>query len=189
MRVFIRPLAVLAVAAALVTGSLTSATAAPARSSSTDSALLADVFRLVNRGTGRCLDAFWSGGGGNGNSVGLWNCNDGITEQWRLVASGNPSYPYALVNQRQTPEGNRCLDYPAESQGVIGWQFKLWDCNRSESQDLALVPHGDAYKIYVQRGGSAPMDAYASSGGLNGNPVGIWNETGSPLQHWTLQPY
>lgn len=185
MRVFRRVLAVSAVAAALITGSLTSATAAPARSGTTDAALLADVFHLVNRGTGRCLDAFFSGGGENNNAVGLWDCNGGISEQWRLVSSGNPGYPYALVNANK----GRCLDYPAESGGTIGWQFKLWDCNRSASQNLKLVPFGDFYKIYVQRNGTAPMDAYASSGGLNGNPVGIWNETGSPLQHWTLQPY
>jgi hypothetical protein len=187
MRVLKRALAVSAAVAALITGSLTAATAAPARSGTNDAALLADVYHLVNRGTGRCLDAFASGGGHNNNAVGLWECNDGSSEQWRLVFSNKPSpgYPYALVNAN----GGRCLDYPAESEGRVGWQFKLWDCNRSASQNLKLVPYGDFYKIYVQRNGNAPMDAYASSGGFNGNPVGIWNETGSPLQHWTLQPY
>ncbi|SPE99800.1 RICIN domain-containing protein [Streptomyces sp. MA5143a] len=185
MRVFQRALAVSAAAAALITGSLTSATAAPVRSGTADAALLGDVYHLVNRGTGRCLDAFYSGGGENGNAVGLWDCNGGISEQWRLISSHDLLYPYALVNERK----GRCLDYPAESDGRIGWQFKLWDCNQSASQNLKLVPFGNYYKIYMQRNGTAPMDAYASSGGLNGNPVGIWSETGSPLQHWTLQPY
>lgn len=183
MRTFIRAVAV---ASALVVASLGTASAAQAAAfGRTEMTQVAEQeVLLVNRGTGRCLDAFYSEGGGNGNRVGLWDCNGGITEVWRLSTVSTGTFPYRLVNARS----GRCLDYPAESGGAIGWQFKLWDCNGSASQNLALVPQADGfYKIYMQRNGAAPMDAYSSDGGGNGNRVGIWNETGSALQHWTLR--
>jgi hypothetical protein len=96
-------------------------------------------FLIVNKATGRCLDAFAAEGGRNGNRVGLWDCNGGDTEVWRLVTAGGGTFPYRLVNAAS----GRCLDYPVESDGAVGWQFWLWDCNGSRSQQFAVaIPRG-----------------------------------------------
>ena len=165
---------------ALVLG-LLSGLAAPAAAAGP-----AGTYHIRNVQTGLCLDAFYSGGGGNGNPVGLWDCNGGITEEWLLIRRGNFAYPYQLVNARLP---GRCLDYEAASGGAPGWRFKLWDCNQSTAQNFFYDGNGRFRVESSIRGGvnNMLMDAYASGGGGNGNPVGIWPETGSPLQLWSLE--
>jgi hypothetical protein len=175
LRTLFRSVAVLAVALGL-----SSALAVPA-----SAAVPSGPYYVRNLGTGLCLDAFYSGGGVDGNPVGLWECNNGITEQWLLwTNSSSTEYPYRLVNVRSY----LCLDYEAASGGEPGWRFKLWNCNGSAAQNLSYNLN-DRFQVQSSKRGSYNgmiMDAYASGGGGNGNPVGIWPYTGSPLQQWRL---
>jgi len=175
-----RAVARLVAALAVVLG-LSSVLAAPAAAAG-----ITGIYYIHNLGARLCLDAFYSGGGVNGNPVGLWECNRGITEQWRLVPRGTGAYPYQLKNMRNQ---NLCLDYEAASGGEPGWQFKLWSCNGSAAQNLLLNVTGLFQVESSKRGAfnTMVMDAYASGGGGNGNPVGIWPETGSLLQQWSLE--
>ncbi|MCG8926412.1 RICIN domain-containing protein, partial [Lentzea sp. CC55] len=67
--------------------------------------------RSLGRG-GYCLDNFASGGGANNSKVGLWTCNGGVTERWRLrLWNSGMFYGYNLVNEAS----GRCLDYPASA--------------------------------------------------------------------------
>lgn len=89
----------------------------PAGLSADVQAKLAGPFYIVNAGTGRCLDAHYDDGGGNGNRVGLWDCNNGITEQWYTYDNGSSgSYWMTIINART----GRSLDYPASSGGRTG---------------------------------------------------------------------
>lgn len=140
-------------------------------------------FYIVNYGTGRCLDAHYGDGGGNGNRVGLWDCNGGITEQWYVYNNGSTgNYWMTIINARN----GRSLDYPASSGGANGWQYLLWDFVNSSGQQYWPYHHGGGeYEFSVLLGGGANvMDAFASDGGGNGNRVGNWSITGSPLQRW-----
>jgi hypothetical protein len=171
-----RAVAVLAVALGLSSGIAAPAAAVP---------LSEGPYYVRNLGTMRCLDAFYSGGGVNGNPVGLWDCNNGITERWRLVKRGDSGYPYQLINMRS----GLCLDYEAASGGEPGARFKLWGCNGSPAQSLHYNLN-DRFQVQSSERGAyngMMMDAYASGGGGNGNPVGIWPYTGSPLQRWQLE--
>ncbi|RKT55208.1 RICIN domain-containing protein [Saccharothrix australiensis] len=150
------------------------------------SAALDGPFYIVNKGTGRCLDAHYNEGGGNGNRVGLWDCNGGITEKWYVYNNGNTgNYWMKIINARS----GRSLDYPASSGGANGWQYILWDYYPSTGQQYWPFWRSDTsdYEISVLLGGGANvMDAFASDGGGNGNRVGNWSITYSPLQRWTF---
>jgi hypothetical protein len=143
-------------------------------------------YNIINQGTGGCLDAFYSYGGGNGNPVGLWTCNDGITETWYIwKKSADFGYPgsYAIRNAR----GNfRSLDYPASSNGVAGYQYDLWDYYPSLGQVFYIGTDGLGTVISNARA-EGIMDAFQSDGGVDGNAVGNWFVTGSPLQHWRFR--
>ncbi|GIG58644.1 hypothetical protein Lfu02_30160 [Longispora fulva] len=141
---------------------------------------------IVNKWTGRCLDAWYSDGGGNGNRVGLWDCNGGISEKWYLYNNGS-SGPYWLeiINART----GRSLDYPASSGGANGYQYLTWDYMNSTGQRYWPYLHTDTndYEISVELGGGANvMDAFTSDGGGNGNRVGNWSITNHPAQRWTF---
>jgi hypothetical protein len=144
------------------------------------------TYKMVNTGTGRCLDAFYSYGGGNGNPVGLWACNGGWTEEWHVYTLGLAYAPYSYVFKNART--NRCLDYPGSSGGSNGWQYQTWDCYYNAGQRFRLDPHpsgGGTHYVSNMLGGSANvMDAFQSGGGGDGNPVGNWVKTGSTLQAW-----
>jgi hypothetical protein len=146
-------------------------------------------YYIVNKATGKCLDAHAGFGGGNNNPVGLWDCNNGVTERWYFT-DNRSSGPYWI---KITNAGSgRCLDYPASSGGANGWQYVLWDCVGSAgSTGQRFWPYWHTntsdFDWSVELGTSANlMDAFASGGGGNGNPVGNWGYTGSNLQRWTL---
>lgn len=150
-------------------------------------------YAIQNVGTGRCLDAFYSYGGFNGNPVGLWACNGGITELWHL--SLRDSDPTRGIITVRNARNWRSLDYPASSAGSVGYQYELWDFFPSAGQLFVFVRNGGTssdpqYIVLNKRTvGNYPMDAFASGGGGNGNPVGTWYWNGSALQHWRLVCY
>jgi hypothetical protein len=136
----------------------------------------------------RCLDAFYSEGGGNGNRVGLWDCNDGITEKWDIWQDtlAHDGWDISILNARN----QKSLDYPASSGGALGWQYELWTQAESTGQRFAVTCNPAPWancRIQVQiSGDSVTMDAFASDGGGNGNRVGNWSITDSPLQRWSF---
>jgi hypothetical protein len=155
------------------------------------------TYYVVNRETGKCLDAFASGGGVNGNKVGLWTCNDGITEQWHLYrVTYETRRVWVFLNARSW----RALDYPAESYGAYGWQYQIWDYHSSilgqQFRDYYVSTRFPCEKYWecsnlefanlLGSQGYNIMDAFASDGGGNGNRVGNFWSTGSWLQHWYL---
>jgi hypothetical protein len=146
-------------------------------------------FYIVNRGTGRCLDAHSSYGGGNGNPVGLFDCNGGVTEWWAVASRIYRSdYTFRISNGRN----GRCLDYPASSGGADGWQYTIWDCLGTTGQwfrisDWNSTVGGRLLTVElagITVGPNHHVDAFQVDGGGNGNRVGNYVWTGHPLQHW-----
>lgn len=155
-----------------------------------DAVLAMGTFYIKNSATGRCLDAHADGRGANNSPVGLWECNGGASERWRVryltpYAYPNMSYRYYLINDMWP---SKCLDYPASSGGANGWQFNIYSCLQNSGQMFrisAFNQQADGRLLSVQLGGANNvMDAFASGGGGNKNPVGNWAWTGHGLQHW-----
>jgi hypothetical protein len=155
------------------------------------------LYEIINSQTGRCLDAFWENPwgrpnhGANGNPIGLWDCNGGGTERWWVwLDDSRTDWNYKFVNL----QSGRCLDYPASSGGANGSQYQLWDCVPSAGQWFrysAHNPYRGGRLISVELGGpNNHIDAFWENNwgmpqhGANGNPVGNWAWTDSPLQHW-----
>jgi hypothetical protein len=143
--------------------------------------------RVSGRGDGYCLDNFASGGGANNSPVGLWTCNGGATEQWRLhVFNKNVTNDTNLVNV----SSGRCLDYPASAGNNVGWQFNVYDCKNgaASGQNFQyLAVGGPAYLFSFEATNDAvAMDAFASFWHGDGSPVGLWPYAGGGnlLQHW-----
>lgn len=166
----------------------------PAPAKSDGAAKVSDAylgrFYIVNEftinGIAYCLDAWYSYGGGNGNPVGLYQCNGGITEQWDVYDNGCGCFYWLSIRNART---GRSLDYPASSGGANGWQYETWDYYPSTGQQFWPFWHSDTsdYEISVVLGGGANvMDAFQSDGGGNGNRVGNWAITGHPLQRWVF---
>jgi hypothetical protein len=140
-------------------------------------------FYIVNQGTNRCLDAFYSYGGGNGNPVGLWDCNKGISEIWHWYKRYDLGYfEDVFINARS----GRSLDYPEASGGRVGYRYQLWDYYPSAGQQFRLENVASGLFNVRNLRGDGVMDAYESGGGGNGNPVGMWWTTFHPLQRWQL---
>jgi hypothetical protein len=169
----------------LVVLALIASAGAPTAAADTDTYV--GSFRIVNMGTGRCLDAFYSDGGGNGNRVGLWDCNGGITELWHAwlhYDENRGEFSYRFLNARN----GRALDYPQSSAGDIGYQYELWvDHPWSSTQRFRLSSDQRPGWQMISLWGGGIMDAFASGGGGNGSPVGNWLYTGHPLQHWKFE--
>jgi hypothetical protein len=138
-------------------------------------------YNIVNAGTGRCLDAFASYGGGNGNLVGLFDCNGGVTETWDIRLR-NDGQTYLIWNARN----GRSLDYPEVSGGAVGYQYTIWDYIASSAgQVFRIFPVGPNNSALISNDrASGVMDAFQVDGGGNGNRVGNWGSDGSPLQGW-----
>jgi hypothetical protein len=145
--------------------------------------------RSYGRG-GYCLDNFASGGGANNSKVGLWSCNNGVSERWRLrIWNDGMFYKYNLVNEAS----GRCLDYPASAGNNIGWQINVYDCfnGASAGQNFRLNPFSiDGVPTYTFQFQATTevvaLDAFSSQWNGNGSPVGLWTyvSPGNTLQHW-----
>jgi len=143
--------------------------------------------RVSGRGDGYCLDNFASGGGANNSPVGLWTCNGGITEQWRLhVYNKGALYNTNLVNV----SSGRCLDYPASAGAAYGWQFNVYDCKSGAApgQNFSYRSVGPIEYLFACEATNEPVaiDAFASFWHGDGSPVGLWPYyvNGNLLQHW-----
>lgn len=143
--------------------------------------------RVVGR-PGYCLDNFASGGGANNSKVGLWTCNGGITERWRLRAwNSGTFYGLNLVSEAS----GRCLDYPASAGNNIGWQINVYDClnGGSAGQNFHRTIWTDTGTWTLQWQATSSvvaLDAFADHWVGNGSPVGLWtySSPGNSLQHW-----
>ncbi|MBB5081905.1 RICIN domain-containing protein [Nonomuraea endophytica] len=121
-----------------------------------------------------CLDNFANGGGANNSPVGIWICNDGITQQWRWrYYSSSASYPWELVNVAS----GRCLDYPESAKSNLGWQFNVYDCKDGDAAGQTLRRYNNGSSFVVTSPVSqwyACLDGYSSRWTGSGSPVGLW---------------
>jgi hypothetical protein len=164
----------------LLVGAMLSLSLAPAAVARTH--VYVGAYKIINVGTGRCLDAFYDYGGGNGNPVGLFDCNGGITEKWHIWRddSARSGETFEIRNARNF----RSLDYLGDN--TLGRQYKLWRYYGGFGEMFYVTsPAADHSRMVgVARAPDGVMDAFQVDGGGNGNRVGVWYPTGSPLQHW-----
>ncbi|BCY11437.1 glycoside hydrolase family 97 protein [Actinoplanes sp. L3-i22] len=118
---------------------------------------------VVNRGTGRCLDA-------NGTVVQTWPCNGGANQQWwRSPATGA---------FRGTGSG-RCLDLPNGNQ-ANGTRPALWDCNGGSNQQWTSTATNQLTVLgrCLDATGNATTD---------GTPVEIFDCNANAGQQWRVR--
>lgn len=143
------------------------------------------LIRNISDGRAYCLDAHVGNGGGNNSAVGLWECNRGSTMLWNVYDAGPRDTDVRIINHRW----NRSLDYPAASNGGLGWQYVIYDLVHSPGQRFRLrystipEPH---YKI-----GTYLCDPVSNMQGFrvtNGAAVIQGTAIGHPAERWELVP-
>lgn len=166
---------------ALLTATLAVTVPAPASAATTE----VDQ-AIVNRASGRCLDADAGAYGANGTSVQLWDCL-GVNQpnqRWylRWVTAGR----FQLVNKA----GGRCLDATAQGNGQNGTRIQLWDCFGPGQLNQIWEPVWDTANTFVvgirNVGSGRMLDAQAQRVGENGAPIQLWDDLGSGAtnQRW-----
>ena len=81
-------------------------------------------YQIVNRASGRCLDANAGWGGGNGTPVQLWDCygTGQLNQIWYVYQDGD-YLDYTIMSKQY----GRVLDAAWEYGGLNGSYIQLWD--------------------------------------------------------------
>jgi hypothetical protein len=130
-------------------------------------------YRIVNRGSGKSLDA---AGTANGSNVLQWDYWGGSNQKWKIVAD-NGSYRVLNV------ASNRALDV-YQSSTADGGNVIIWDYWGSNNQKWDLVQVGNYWRIVNVNSGKS-LD---SSGSANGSNVQQYFYWGGSNQQWEIIP-
>lgn len=81
-------------------------------------------YQIVNKASGRCLDAAYQWGGVNGTPIQLWDCYGPgqLNQIWQVYYEGDNAN-YVFRNKMY----GRVLDAKWESIGANGTPVQLWD--------------------------------------------------------------
>lgn len=138
---------------------------------------LSGTYRLVNKKSGKVLDA--SGAGtADGTPVVQWSANGGTNQQWRLTGAGDGFYTLTGVGS------GRVLDVPKAAK-LPGTALDLWSANGGTNQQWLIAPsdHG-TYTIEARSSGD-PVDVTGASE-ADGAAVTQWPRNGGTNQQWQL---
>ncbi|MFG2143633.1 RICIN domain-containing protein [Streptomyces sp. NPDC048696] len=83
-----------------------------------------NVIKVVAAG-GKCLDVA-GGGKDNGTPVQIWNCNNGLAQDWRLEPDDSG------LHLRNVGSG-KCLDVD-HANSADGTKIQIWNCNQAPAQ-------------------------------------------------------
>lgn len=138
--------------------------------------LLSGYFRLVNRRSGKVLDAL-GGGTANGVKIIQWGYGGGTNQQWSFVPNADGSF--RIVNRKS----KLLLDSPGGS--TEGAQLDQWQDTTSDNQSWRLVDAGGGYYrlVNVRNGLCADVEKGAND---NGARVIQWSQGSGTNQQWQI---
>ena len=139
----------------------------------------------------RCLDTDTTQGGGNGNKIQIWGCNDLPQQDWHFYETAPGSQVFYIVSVKY----NRCLDQDLNTLPRNGTRVQLWDCNYQQQQ-LWYLPWWTTsshtlgfHDFYANAARGSVLDADSSHGLGNGSVVQIWQNLGGQNQFWHVFPW
>jgi hypothetical protein len=131
--------------------------------------------RIINRGSGRALDA---AGNANGSNVIIYDYSGGTNQRWDIAESGGGAFTI-----RSAQSGGRSLDASWSPQN--GTSVYIWDFWGGSPQIWRVSSVGDShFKITPDLDTSRCLDAYGTG---NGSDVGLWSYWGGSNQQWSIQ--
>lgn len=135
-------------------------------------------YRVVNRRSGKVLDAY-GGGTGDGVKVIQWTWSGSANQQWQLLPNDDGSF--RLVNRNS----GRLLNSPGGS--AQGAQLDQWADTSSDNQWWKLVDAGSGHHrlVNVRNGLCADVEGGSANDGAR---VVQWTDNGGTNQHWQLVP-
>ncbi|MGW2954960.1 RICIN domain-containing protein [Streptomyces eurythermus] len=136
------------------------------------------TYRLVNAGSGNCLDVAADSRAPGGN-VQQWTCNGLGPQEWTLRARGDSRFTLTGRNS------GYCLDVENGS-GTAGANVRQWYCNQAAAQDWRLEGVGRGYYRLVVRSSGQCLDVAQGSRQPGAN-VQQWTCNGLQPQIWRLE--
>lgn len=135
-------------------------------------------YRLVNAGSGQCLDVAADSRDAGGN-VQQWTCNGLAPQEWTLRAHDGGHFTLTGRNS------GHCLDVENGS-AAPGANVRQWYCNQLAAQDWRLENVGRGYYRLVARSSGQCLDVAQGSREPGAN-VQQWTCNGLQPQVWRLQ--
>jgi Ricin-type beta-trefoil lectin domain len=143
---------------------------------------------IVNKQSGRCLDADLGTIGANGTKMQLWDCWGGNNQKWNAMPAKNPDQTVSADGTMRNIQIGRCLDADLGTIGTNGTKVQLWDCWNGPNQTW-YSPMEFGYAIVVLQSGRC-LDADLGTIVNNGTIVQLWDCLSGENQNqaWTVLP-
>jgi hypothetical protein len=176
-------------------------TTAPAHAATTN-------FEIVNKASGKCLDAENSPSHGltpatNGDPIQLWTCLGTPNQMWHVKQTNGKvgGFPFEIVNNAS----GKCLDAEDLASQTVnpfvdGDHVQLYSCNGRSNQYWSDILNSSSSKPQPVHGGAGTyspgvyygLDAENSPShgwtpATNGDPVQMWVEKGTSNQLWFIR--
>lgn len=142
-------------------------------------AALSGTYTLVNRNSGKALDAAKQGTA-DGTPIIQWARNGGGNQQWKITPASSGYYTVTGV------ASGKALDVPGAAK-VAGTQLDLWTSNGGANQQWLIVPSGGGYYTLEGRDSGQLADVSGAST-ADEAPVVQWPANGGSNQQWQLVP-
>ncbi|MGW5263164.1 RICIN domain-containing protein [Microbispora sp. NPDC004025] len=168
----------LAVAACLLTSSLTLAPATAASADGETRLQAKFIANLVARHSGKCLEVYGAKTG-DGDKVDQWTCNTGTYMDWQLIATSGGYYTIRAVHS------GKCLEvYGAGT--ADGAKVDQWTCHANQPyMEWRLDQKPNGYFNIVNRHSGKCLEVYGA-GTADGAKVDQWTCFNEPYMEWRL---
>ncbi|WP_173390860.1 RICIN domain-containing protein [Actinomadura litoris] len=135
-----------------------------------------DTFQIVSALSGKCFDVNGRSleNGPTGKTV-QYDCDDGLSQRWRLDPVGGDDYKIVNMNS------NKCADVGADGDGAQVWQ---WGCYDTTNQIWTKKKRDDGFELLSKRSGRC-VDVLGASTENNATIV-QWTCDGSDRQLWKI---
>lgn len=147
---------------------------------STARAAVPGTYKLVRRGSEKCLDVN-ANNNADGTKIHQWTCNGTGAQSFQVEDLGNQRYRIVKSGT------NKCVDV-AGAGTSNGTAVQLWTCNGTGAQIFRIEDRGDGTNRLRNTNSDKCVDV-ASSSSADGATIRIWScSSSSDAQRWRLVP-
>ena len=153
-------------------------TAQPASIFGSGQAIANGTYRIINRNSGKALDAY-NNGTADGTNVDQWPYGGGNNQRWTVTYLGSGQYSVINVN------ANKALDVNAS--GGSGANVQLWTNYSANNQKWTITAtSGGYYRLSPVHNSGIALDVNGAST-ADGANVQVWTWSGGNNQQWAFQ--
>jgi hypothetical protein len=151
------------------------------------------TYYIINRRSGKVVDASDAHVGGNGCVIQQYSKRNTDNQKWKLHWTGTM---WAMPNAEQRffikcAWSNKYWDIPGDGDvntNKSGAKFAIWDLNSGNDRIYKILPSGDASWINIQVQNGGKFVAIGGNSDRSGEPLQLWGKTNANDEKLAIQP-